>query len=137
MSGTRSNEGTVSLEVRAFCSDPEGIKERHVPLKHTHIFHIGGQDRMIPEVVSCSERDAIARALSNGVPFFEDGTLGAVRYRREVDLSPGRKRDLFWPVTASPPKRSDELQIEDVRSLVPVLEGRMVGLRKSACTLLG
>jgi hypothetical protein len=127
LSGTRSNEGTESLEVRAFCSEPKEINERHIPLERTHIFHIGGPDRMIPEFVSCSERDAVARALSNGVPFFEHGALGTVVYRREVDLTLGRKRDLFWPVTASPPRRSDELQIEDARPIVPVLEGRMVG----------
>lgn len=127
LSGTRSDAGTSSLEVRAFCSDPKEINDRHVLLEDFHIYHIGGPDRMIPEVVSCPERDAIAQALSHGVPFFEGGTLGAVEYRREVDLTLGRQRGLFWPVVDSPPRRSGELQIEDARPLVPVLEGRMVG----------
>lgn len=127
LTGTRSEVGTKSLEVRAFCSDPKEVNDEHVLLDSFHIAHIGGPDRMIPEVVSRPERDTIGRALSHGVPFFEGGALGRVEYRREVDLTLGRKRNLFWPVSESPASRLGELQIGDVRPLVPLLEGRMVG----------
>jgi predicted RNA methylase len=63
LAGCRSDSGTTVIEVRAFCSDPKETKSQHVRLEDAHIVHIGGPDRMIPEVVSGSERDTIACAL--------------------------------------------------------------------------
>lgn len=127
LSGIRSVDGTTALDVRAFCSDPSETKSRHVRLEGAQIAHIGGPDYMIPEVVSASERDAIACALSCGTAFFDGGALGAVEYRREVDLTLGRERKKFWHVDEMPPSDSKELRTEILRDLVPVMEGRMVG----------
>lgn len=127
LTGTRSDAGTTAIHVRAFCSDPRETSAPHVRLEGAQIAHIGGPDRMIPEVVSASERDAIACALLCGTSFFDGGALGTVEYRREVDLTLGRTGNLFWHVDDTPPHRFGELPLGDTRHLVPVMEGRMVG----------
>lgn len=89
---------------------------------------IGGAVGIIPDISSKAELKTLKRMLSAGVPFFEEGELGLVRYRREVDLTMGKAQGLFIPIGTEQPRWNADgtMTVGRARRQVPVVEGRMV-----------
>jgi hypothetical protein len=129
LTGSRSKKGTVSLDVLSFSTHPHEVTSRHIRLNQSDLEILGGKDRVIPELVTPAERDVLRQMLIAGTPLFQDGPLGATKYRREVDLTLGRKEEHFWHVDEPRPlaTKGGQLSLEDQHDIVPVLEGRMIG----------
>jgi predicted RNA methylase len=122
LTGTRSTAGTGSLNILSFAVQPDDINKPHVRLSRTEITRIGGSDCMIPELTFDHEREILVQMLQAGKPFFSSGPFGQVLYRREVDLTLGRRLGHFRHVSEAqgPSSTTDS-------PWVPVIEGRMVG----------
>lgn len=130
LTGSRSARGTLALDVLSFSTHPHEVTDKHVRLKQSDLKTLGGKDRVIPELVTSTERDVIKQLLVNGVPLFDNGPLGKMTYRREVDLTIGRREQRFWHINEQellPTAKSDQFSFDDQRDTVPVLEGRMIG----------
>lgn len=128
LTGTRSREGTSALDVLSFCMHPRDARAPHIRLDRTELRALGGKDHMIPELVNSVERDVLTRMLTVGTPLFERGPVGSVQYRREMDLTLGRRAGQFWHVEESGGfGRRGEFHFGDNTEIVPVLEGRMIG----------
>lgn len=129
LTGTRAPEGTRALDVLSFCTHPHETQAPHVELDRGTIQALGGKGHMIPELVSPVERDVLSQMHRSGVPLFERGPLGSVKYRREVDLTLGRKAGVFWHVDQprAAGGKAGQLRLEESPQLVPILEGRMIG----------
>lgn len=129
LTGTRASTGTERLDILSFCMHPHDVRAPHVRLARDEISTLGGKGYMIPELVSSAERDVLAQMLSSGTPLFERGPLALVKYRREVDLTLGRRASQFWHVDElrlANAKPDGQFHFED-RNIVPLLEGRMIG----------
>lgn len=129
LTGTRARTGTEALDVLSFCMHPHDTQAPHVRLARDELRMLGGTGHMIPELVNSLERDILAQMLRAGTPLFEPGPLASVKYRREVDLTLGRRAGQFWHieelgVTTDEPDGQFRF---DERNIVPLLEGRMIG----------
>lgn len=130
LTGTRDPRGTGVLRVRAFAVTPEEIHAPHTALDRPTLAALGGPSTMFPEITSAKEVRVLKAARSAGTAFFSGQPFGAIRYRRELDLTLDRVSGAF--------DRTEDLRIQrvldDGRSIlvdgqerVPVVEGRMVG----------
>ena len=90
---------------------------------------IGGPVGLIPDITSAAELDVLTRMLGGGTPFFAEGELGRVRYRREVDLTLGKQKGIFGRLEKRSFRWNEDATMRVGRegSFVPVVEGRMVG----------
>jgi hypothetical protein len=130
LTATRDPGGTQSLQVRSFAALADEFEAPHVVLSRQEIIKAGGNVAMLPEVTSRDEALTLIAVRESGTPFFGPGSLGKVVYRREVDLTLGRKAGLFWRYDECGllhPAPSGSFYSETGRELVPVVEGRMVG----------
>ncbi|MGC5198381.1 hypothetical protein, partial [Aphanothece microscopica] len=126
--GSRSATGTHAFGVRGMCITLAELGAEHVTLQREHLERLGGRGNMIPEVRSQQELEILSHVAAVGSPFFSGGSLGSVRYTREVDLTLDRAKGLFarWEDSAAtqgakrPPRAAEQ-------ELVPLVEGRMVG----------
>jgi hypothetical protein len=128
--GCRSKSGTSQFKIRSFATDPTEIKHAHVEISHSQLTELGGRSLIIPEIQSNREMKTLATMLANGVPFFQGGAFGPVSYRREIDLTLGRTRGLFHPLSAFRNlKAQPDGSFKDSNGsiLVPLIEGRMIG----------
>lgn len=127
--GARSIEGTRSIALRAFAVDPKEMTAPHVVLDRHRLSTVGGPVGIIPDITSARELDVLGTMLARGTPFFEDGELGMVRYRREVDLTLGKEKGIFSRLEKRAHSWNEDatMRIGSSGSFVPVLEGRMVG----------
>jgi predicted RNA methylase len=130
LSGVRSSSGTPALQTRAFAADAKTLFRRHVNVPRSVLEEIGGDAAAIPDVTSAQELAVMRQFRRSGIPFFDpQGPFGSVKYVREVDLTVDRLAGHF--------DRTEELDVwptgdgtwttADGRTLVPLLEGRMVG----------
>ncbi|HET6940567.1 MAG TPA: N-6 DNA methylase [Sphingomicrobium sp.] len=129
LTGSRAANGTTELGVLSFCTHPEAVEALHVTLDRDELAVIGGKDHMIPELTSRTERDVLNEMIAAGTPLFEHGPLGTVKYRREVDLTMGRRAGRFWHVNEVAIVKSwatEQLSFDQGSDVVPVLEGRMI-----------
>lgn len=101
----------------------------HVIVNRHLLSTIGGPVGIIPDITSRRELDLLTTMLSQGTPFFKDGELGMVRYKREVDLTLGKEKGLFSRIEERSHHWNDDatMKIGSSGVFVPVLEGRMVG----------
>lgn len=129
VAGSRSATGTRKMALRAFATKPEELHGPHVVVGRQQLDLIGGPVSMIPDITSSTELDILTRMLSGGTPFFDEGELGRVRYKREVDLTIGKQKSMFRPVDGRSVRWNDDATMHVGRDglFVPVLEGRMVG----------
>jgi N-6 DNA Methylase len=128
--GQRSPSGTRAIAIRGFASEPQHVKDVHVVASRQALERLGGPTRMLPELRSASELGTLSSALEAGSAFFAPGSVGTVRYRREIDLTLGRAKGLFAPIDdyqhLSVMADGSFVTLEGLQ-LVPVVEGRMVG----------
>jgi hypothetical protein len=127
LAATRSDKGTKSLSVRAFAVEPDEVDAPHITLTRNDIVLIGRKYHIIPELVDARELDVLRAALRTGTPLFQGGMLGAVKYRREVDLSLGKSQ--FLHVRSKRFRRVRDLEFATTSgaTFVPLMEGRSVG----------
>lgn len=127
LAATRSTAGTRQLSVRSFAVEPDEVDAPHIALDQADIRLIGRRYHIIPELSQQRELDILRVALQVGSPLFEPGPLGAVRYRREVDLSLGKAQ--FQHVASRKLMNCGDATFidEQGRRFVPLLEGRSVG----------
>jgi hypothetical protein len=126
--GARSGAGTHAFGVRGMCTKLAELGAEHVVVKREHLEKLGGAGSMIPEVRSRQELEILSHVAAAGSPFFRGGSLGSVRYAREVDLTLDRAKGLFarWEDSALGRGRKRN-RPPSGRELVPLVEGRMVG----------
>jgi predicted RNA methylase len=127
LTGTRNPQGTAALATRAFAIYPEETESPHVVVSREDLLRMGGEGAMILEVSSTSELAVLNKMLSTGVPFFDAGELGPLRYRREVDLSLGRAKGHFEALGDRDMSWADGTMTINDQAYVPIVEGRMVG----------
>ena len=128
--GERSGSGTRALDVRSFATEARHAASGHIEVTREDLDRMGGPKMIIPELGSVWEKRALARALSHGSPLFEPGPVGRVEYRREVDLTLGRKAGAFRRLESYEglrPAGDGTFLTPDSEPLVPLVEGRMVG----------
>lgn len=124
----RSGGGTHAFGVRGMCTTLAELSAEHVVVQREHLERLGGAGGMIPEVRSRQELEILSHVAEAGSPFFRGGSLGSVRYAREVDLTLDRAKGLFARWEDSALARGDKRnQRPSLRNLVPLVEGRMVG----------
>jgi hypothetical protein len=115
--------------VRAFAADAIETQRRHTRLSRADLSVVGGVAESFPDLTSASERRLLIKYRRRGARFFApDGPFGSVRYRREVDLTEGRKRGRFhrFDVLAPTALGDGQWRKRGHGLLVPLLEGRMV-----------
>lgn len=129
ISGARCPGGTSAIGLRAFATLPEETRAPHVVVDRERLAAIGGPVGIIPDITSPAELAVLTTMLTSGTPFFAESELGRVRYRREVDLSLGRRKGLFERIGRSGHSWNDDgtMRVDGGGRFVPVLEGRMVG----------
>lgn len=130
LAATKSLRGTQKLFVRGFAVQPDEVDAPHILLTREDIFLVGRQYHIIPELSSAQEREVLVTALKAGVPLFEPrGSFGPVRYRREVDLTAGRKAGEFIHFSKNKLAVQGDGSFKDAKgnTFVPLLEGRLVG----------
>lgn len=127
LSATRSNCGTKMFYVRGFAVKPADVGAPHILLKRKDLSLVGGKYHIIPELLHQRELEILRCVLKRGLPFFECGPLGEVRYKREIDLS--LARDNFFHIKSRHLRPCQDGTFVDKRSrrYVPLLEGRIVG----------
>ena len=127
--GARSRQGTTSIGLRAFAVEPEEVTASHVVVDRHRLRRIGGPVGIIPDITSRQELDVLTTILAEGTPFFADGELGIVAYKREVDLTLGKEKGVFSRLEKRAHRWNDNATMSIGASgiYVPVLEGRMVG----------
>lgn len=128
--GERSRSGTQSLDVRSFATEARHAASGHIEVTRDDLHRMGGPKMIIPELSSVWEKRTLARSLSCGSPLFEPGSFGRVKYRREVDLTLGRKAGAFHRLDSYAdlrPMGDGTFVTSDGQQLVPLVEGRMVG----------
>jgi hypothetical protein len=129
LAATRSTEGTRELFVRGYATEPDEVDAPHILLNRSDIDLLGGKHKIIPEILTDSELVILRKILSVGTPFFEASSFGLVKYRREVDLTEGRKKGLFSHILQqSLTSLGDGTYINaESKKFVPLMEGRLVG----------
>lgn len=130
LTGTRSDAGTRSLQVRSFATRPAEVQSDHLELTRQELERLGGPSGMFPEVESRTRMRILLQALHTGTPFFQAGALGRIEYIREVDLTLGRHAGLFTRVENRPdlrPQPDGTFLAADESVWAPLIEGRMVG----------
>jgi N-6 DNA Methylase len=128
--GTRSGAGTKGIAVRSFCTEPREVDAKHIKLNLSMVRRLGGRHLMLPEVCGEAEVEVLTCMLEGGTPFFEEGSLGEVHYKREIDLTLGRlanKIERFETLRDLRFKRARWVHSTTKTAFVPVVEGRMVG----------
>jgi N-6 DNA Methylase len=127
LAATRSTVGTRQLSVRSFAVEPDEVDAPHIALERDDIRLLGRSYHIIPELSHQRELEILRTALLAGTPLFEQGALGKVVYRREVDLSLGKAH--FQHVSKSRLMNCGDATFLDgqARRFVPLLEGRSVG----------
>jgi hypothetical protein len=127
LAATRSDVGTRQLSVRSFAVEPDEVDAPHIALDREDIRLIGRRYHIIPELFQERELHILRTALRTGSPLFEQGPLGRVAYRREVDLSLG-KAQFQHIATRKLVNAGDATFLDEKgRRFVPLLEGRSVG----------
>ncbi|KQW39040.1 hypothetical protein ASC76_13920 [Rhizobacter sp. Root404] len=127
LAATRSDVGTRQLSVRSFAVEPDEVDAPHISLDREDIRLIGRRYHIIPELFQERELEILRTALRTGSPLFEQGPLGRVVYRREVDLSLGKAQ--FHHIASKKLQSYGDATFIDARGqrFVPLLEGRCVG----------
>ena len=128
--GARSVRGTDSIAVRSFSTEPHEVAAEHVVLTNQTIRKLGGHNRMLPEVCDWEEVRVLSRIFECGTPFFEMGSLGTVTYKREMDLSLGKRANQFRRLDDKPKLcRYGPDGFRSTKGVIylPLVEGRMVG----------
>lgn len=128
LAATRTQQGTAELAIRSFCTHPEALVAPHVATDVAELRGLFGGDVMIPELTSAREWEILSRLMKSGEPFFDSRSLGRVIYRREIDLTLGRRTGSFFHIDEAfqtvPGSTAPSVEGHD---MVPLLEGRMVG----------
>jgi hypothetical protein len=127
LAATRSAVGTRQLSVRTFAVEPDEVDAPHIALNRSDIRLIGRRYHIIPELSQQRELEVLRTALRAGSPLFEPGPLGAVVYRREVDLSLGKAQFQHIEKTKLLSCGDATFLDDKGRRFVPLLEGRSVG----------
>ena len=129
LTGAKSRLGTHRLGLRAFAVEPDETEASHVFVSREKLKLIGGPVGIIPDITSEQELDILSTMLLRGKAFFDEGEMGPVRYKREVDLTLGKQKGLFSRLENRPLIWNNDatLRVESSGTFVPVLEGRMVG----------
>lgn len=127
--GARSSTGTQAFGVRGMCATVAELDAEHIVVQREHLEQLGGAGGMIPEVRSRHDLEVLSHVAAIGSPFFGEGSLGSVRYTREVDLTLDREKGLFTRWEDSPQSRAAKQtqSISKWNKVVPLVEGRMVG----------
>ncbi len=133
LSAARSEAGTSDFKVRFMARDAREATARngHMVLSRRQVGTLGGPSTMFPEVSDHRQLAILERAFNHGSPFFDPtGSLGAISYRREVDLTTDRRAGRFVHVDEAHrqnfrPGRTG-VWSDGSRKLVPLVEGRMV-----------
>jgi hypothetical protein len=127
--GNRSVDGTKSIAVRSFATEPQETSANHLTLTKRLIKKLGGPTLMLPELCNEAEVKILSRMFECGSTFFAAGSLGRVFYRREIDLTLGRAGSKFRRFHVNKLKRCgpDRFRSAAGRIYVPLVEGRMVG----------
>jgi hypothetical protein len=130
LAGSRTPAGTGMVRTRGFAADAVDLRRSHVIVHASDVPKIGGSSWIIPDLTSRAEAQLMLRCGEYGCSFFDPaGPFGEVRYDREVDLTQDRKRGLFDRLenTDAQPVGDGHWRAPDGRTLVPLMEGRMVG----------
>jgi hypothetical protein len=130
LTAIRDRAGTGTLPIRAFAADASELRRAHVRVSAAELLRLGGPAEIIPDLTSRAEAQLMLRYERHGTPLFDpDGVLGRVVYDREVDLTEDRKRGRFERLERldAAPLGNGRWQGADGRTLVPLVEGRMVG----------
>jgi predicted RNA methylase len=129
LAGARSKSGTKDIALRAFAVEPEEVRAPHVIVDRAKLTVIGGPVGIIPEITSQQDLDILSTMLTKGVGFFADNEFGRVLYKREVDLTVGKKKGLFSRLERRSHTWNEDatLTLGSSGTFVPVVEGRMVG----------
>lgn len=128
--GSRSKAGTSKFRIRSFATDADEVRNAHIEISRSQLTELGGRSLIIPELQSNREMKTLATMLEAGVSFFDSGVFGPVSYRREIDLTLGRKKGQFTPLSAYQnlePQLDGSFKDRSGSVLVPLIEGRMVG----------
>jgi hypothetical protein len=127
LAATRSDVGTSQLSVRSFAIEPDEVDAPHIALDREDIRLIGRRYHIIPELFQERELEILRTVLRTGSPLFEQGPLGRVVYRREVDLSLGKAQ--FHHIATKRLQNYGDATFIDAKGqrFVPLLEGRCVG----------
>lgn len=128
--GMRCEAGTTALAVRSFATEPDDVDSDHAVITRSDLVQLGGRSLMLPEVKDRQEMHILSRVLEQGTPFFGRGAFGRVVYRREIDLTLGRRERLFsrFEDHEQLTTRADgSFVASDGEVLAPLVEGRMVG----------
>jgi hypothetical protein len=130
LTGHRNSSGTTSFATLGFAEDATDLRRHHPRVRRQELRALGGASEAVPDLTSTAERRLLMRYHKSGSPLFGGETLlGSAIYRRELDLTEDRKRGRFHRVSDL-----DVLPVGDGswidavgKSLVPLVEGRMVG----------
>lgn len=129
--GTRSSQGTSSLGIRSFATEPSELTATHVTIDRPMIQKLGGSTRMLPELTDTEEAWVLERMFSSGRPFFQPDAYGQrIHYRRELDLTLDKYAKKFHRLETLPKLRrtpEGSFHSDDGKTFVPLVEGRMVG----------
>lgn len=128
----RSTKGTARMRVRFLSRRAAEVSAPHVDVTRAELVQLGGSSSMFPEVSSKRELSVLKRAFESGTPFFDTvGSFGPIRYQRELDLTLDRRSERFRHVEHCRrdgyAPRGDGSWETKGHSLVPLIEGRMVG----------
>ena len=126
---TKTRDGTKKYVTRSFCSQPQDVERKHIVIHCSELERIGGAELVLPELTDRMEKDILLKMLANGWKLLQPGLFGEVSYRREVDLTLGRRSGKFLHVSEKDtfPKQGNDLFRECRNQFAPLLEGRMVG----------
>jgi hypothetical protein len=124
----RDPSGTRSVRVLGMADDARQLSGRHVRVAAGTLASIGGQSRLIPDLVSDDEARLLRRITDVGSGVLAgESVLGEVSYERELDLTEDRKRRKFGHSAKARRVGPDRWVDSEGRSLHPLVEGRMVG----------
>ena len=128
----RSASGTKRMRVRFLSRRAPEVRAPHVEVTRAEIAQLGGTAMMFPEVSNEMELAVLKQAFESGTAFFSaESSFGLIRYQRELDLTLDRQSGRFRYVDSCrrdgyTPRDDGSWELKN-HSLVPLIEGRMVG----------
>lgn len=125
----RSTAHWRTLKTLAFQTSVKNLVCPHIILNRNDLTLLGGEDLMLPEVTDVCDIAILRQMMREGTPLFHANELGRIHYKREVDLTMGRKARAFIHITESErygASRDARWRDANGATLTPVLEGRMV-----------
>lgn len=129
LAATRSAKGTKKLQVRSFGVQPEEVDAPHITLLRKDVELIGGAYSIIPELSTVAELNILRKVLDAGTPLFAHSSFGNVSYKREIDLTGGKKKGAFKHFNAVKLNGYGDGTFfdSDGEHFAPLMEGRLVG----------